>query len=161
MPVCDLACNMRFDNRSSFRCHGNLDKVLTPTGDLATICGEWRLLQQHILIWASTPLGEDIDPKCGCILHRYQFGKAITANLNKLELELKANMQYNFPEYTITNVRVISAYDDITNTHGIAVSALFNGDEVSFFTNSEGLLELWRETRQTLGKLAYITGGTS
>lgn len=157
MPVCDLACNMRFDTKGSFRCHGNTDKVLTPTGDLAVVCGEWRLLKQHILIWASTPLGEDIDPLCGCILHKYQFGKAITANLNKLEMELTANLQYNFKEYTISGVRVIKAYDDTTNTHGIAVTALFNSTEFSFFTNSDGLLELWRETRKTLGSFAYIT----
>lgn len=156
-PVCDVACNARMDNRSSFRCHGNLDEVLTPTGDTAVICGEWRLLKQHIILWAATPLGEDIDPQCGCVLHKYQFGKATTANLNRLELELAENLKYNFPEYIITNVRVIQAYDQVTDTHGIAVTALFSGEEIGFFTNSEGLLELWRKTRQTLGTLEYIT----
>jgi len=136
-----------------------MDKVLTPTGDLAVICGEWNLLKQHIVIWASTPLGEDIDPLCGCILHKYHFGKAINTNLNKLELELKANMEYNFPEYTITNVRCVNAFDELTNTHGIAVSAMFNSEEVAFFTDSEGLLELWRQTRKTLKALEFITGG--
>ena len=157
MVVQDLACNMRFDNRSSFRCHGNLDYVLTPTGDIGAISGEFNLLKQHILLWASTPLGEDPDPKVGCVLHKYSFGKATSANLRKVEQELVTNLQYNFPEYTITGVRVISAYDALTNTHGIAVTALFNLTEVSFFTNTESLLELWKEVRQSLGSLAYMT----
>jgi hypothetical protein len=145
------------DNRSGFRCHGNWDELLTPTGDTAVICGEWRLLKQHILLWAATPLGEDIDPQCGCVLHKYKFSKVIDANINKLEMELKSNLQYNFPEYVISNVRVINAYDQVTNTHGIAVTALFSGEEIGFFTNSEELLELWRTTRQTLGALEHIT----
>ena len=72
-------------------------------------------------------------------------------------VELAENLKYNFPEYIITNVRVIKAYDQITDTHGIAVTALFSGEEIGFFTNSEGLLELWRKTRQTLGTLEHIT----
>jgi len=91
------------------------------------------------------------------VLHKYQLGKATTANLNRLELELAENLKYNFPEYIITNVRVIQAYDQITDTHGIAVTALFSGEEIGFFTNSEDLLELWRKTKQTLGTLEHIT----
>jgi hypothetical protein len=160
MPVCDIACNMRLDKTGSFRCHGNLDELLTPTGDVAHICGEFHILKQHIVIWAATPLGEDIDPKVGCILHKYKLGKATNANFNKLELELAANLKYNFPEYNISNVRVIRAYDKLTDIHGIAVSAQFSGEDIAFFTDSEGLLELWRNMRKTLGTLAYITGGS-
>lgn len=156
-PVMDTACNMRLDNWSSFSCHGNLDEVLTPTGDTAVISGEWALLKQHIIFWVATPLGEDIDPKCGCILHKYEFGKAIDANYKKIELELRANLQYNFPEYTITNVRVVPGFNEVTNTHGVAVTAMFNTQPVAFFTNSEELLQLAREMRKTLGGLAYIT----
>ncbi len=157
MSVCDIACNARMDSHASFRCHGALDESLTPTGDVAVICGEWHLLKQHIILWAATPLGEDIDPRCGCVLHKYQFGKAINTNLDKLELELTENLKYNFPEYVISNVRVIKAYDPVTNTHGIAVTALFSGEDVGFFTNSEDLLDLWRKTKQTLGTLEHVT----
>lgn len=157
MPVCDLACNANLTSRGSFRCHLNMDYVLTPTGDIAVICGAARLLLQHLLIWVATPLGEDIDPNVGCILHKYTFGKATQTNMDKLELELKANMQYNFPEYEITNVRVISAYDQISDLHGIVVSALFNTEEITFFTDSTNLAEMWSAMRQSLGKLEYIT----
>lgn len=157
MPVCDLAFNGNLDSRGSFRCHKNGDYVLTPTGDIAVVCGAGRLLLQHLILWAATPLGEDLDPKCGCILHKYTFGKATKTNFDKLELELKANIEYNFPEYTITNVRVVSAYDELTDTHGIAVSALFNTEEVTFFADSTGLAELWQAVRAALGKLEYIT----
>ena len=85
----DLACNLRFDNRGSFRCHGNLDYVLTPTGDMAAVWGEYNLLKHHILIWAATPLGEDVDPKCGCVLHKYHFRPNHGYNMHKLQLELK------------------------------------------------------------------------
>jgi hypothetical protein len=156
VPVCDKQCNMNM-RIGRFRCHGQLDGVLTPSGDQAILCGRWNLLQQHVVLWASTPLGEDIDPKCGCILHKYQFGKAITTNYRILEMELKANLEYNFPEYRISNVRVVSAFDQSTDIHGIVCSVRFDDQEMEFFTDSEGLAELWRDTRQTLGALAYIT----
>lgn len=147
---------MRLEH-GTFRCHGMLDYVLTPTGDLATVSGEWDLLLQHILIWAATPLGEDVDPQCGCILHKYHFRPNHGINLSKLELELRSNLQYNFPEYKISNVRVVDAYDQITNLHGIACTAMFSDFDISFFTDSEGLLEMWRSMRQTLGTLEHIT----
>ena len=156
-PVMDIACNLRLDTWSSYGCHGNMDKVLTPTGDTAVISGEWNLLKQHIVIWVATPLGEDPDPKIGCILHKYEFRKAVVANYKVIEMELKANLEYNFPEYYISNVRVIGGFDEVSNTHGIVVSARFNSEEVAFFTNSEKMLDLWRQMRQSLGSLAYIT----
>lgn len=157
MPVCDTANNMRMDKRGAFRCHGNLDKVLTPTGDKAKTCGAANLLRQSIGLWAATPLGEDIDPKCGCILYRYFLKKATYTNANQLEMELKANLVYNFPDYSITSVRVVSVYDEGTNTNGIACSALFNGEEISFIADAEGLLALQAAMRKTLGTLQYIT----
>lgn len=157
MPVMDQACNLRLDSKSSFRCHGNLDYVLTPTGDKATISGTWARLQQQIILWASTPLGEDIDPKCGCILHKYLRGKYYAARLETLELELTANLKYNFPDYIITGVRVVSAYDDETESPGITCTALFNSQEVAFFADAAGLLELRNAVRRSLGALAHIT----
>jgi tRNA U38,U39,U40 pseudouridine synthase TruA len=157
MPVCDKQLNMRFDKRGSFRCHGNLDGVLTPNGDQALICGEWNLLKQSILLWASTPVGEDIDPKCGCILYKYILHKATYSNLNKLEMELKSNLSYNFPDYQITQVRAIQVYDEDTDTNGLAVSALFNGEEMQFIADPTGLLELQTAMRKYLGTLEWIT----
>jgi hypothetical protein len=148
---------MRFDNRASFRCHGNLDKVLTPTGDQAVVSGDWNLLQQHVLIWAATPLGEDIDPKRGCILYNYILKKATISNINVLKMELRANLQHNFPEYTISNVSAIPTYDETTGTNGLACSAMFGDIELGFVATAEGLLEVQQAMKKTLGNLVNIT----
>lgn len=152
-----MMCNMRFDKHGSFRCHGNLDKVLTPNGDQAVVSGDYELLRQSILIWASTPIGEDIDPKCGCILHNYVLAKGTYQNLRSLEIDLLTNMRYNFPDYSITSVRVIPVYDEDTNTQGIAVSALFNDEEINFIADASGLLEIENAMRKMTANLEYIT----
>jgi phage baseplate assembly protein W len=161
MPICDIASNLRFDHRSAAGCSGNLDKILTPSGDQAIICGEWPRLRQHVLLWLGTPLGEDIDPKCGCVLYKYVLGKLISGNLHKMEMELKANLEYNFPEYVISSVRCETTINLTTNQAAVALSVQMNDHDVGMLIDGQELLNLRQSVRSTLNKLEYITNTRS
>ena len=138
----DLQTNLRIEG-GVCKCHGNLDLVLTPTGDLAIITDPAECIRQRIILWMSTPKGERRDPEVGCLLWDHLHRKVTGSVLKELEVRLARELQLNFPELILKSVKCERVTGFGEGGHKVLVTAILGSDSIDFTFGADELNSLY------------------
>ncbi len=141
------------------KCHGGRDLMLTPTGDIALTEDGRDNLMQRLALWALTPKGELADPRAGCSYYAYRHAKMTREELKFLSNDLKADLRYSFPEWTIKDVECYSTRNlDGTIANNKCVCAVeLSKETMELILDSNIVEDVWMGATNFLkyGSLTY------
>jgi phage baseplate assembly protein W len=138
----DLMTNLQTEG-GVCQCRGNLDFVLTSTGDLALISDTNQCMRQRIIIWLATPKGERRSPDTGCLLWDYLFQPVTGSMLAELRVKLTRELQETFPEMEVKSVRVEQATGFGEGGHKVLITVIMAGDQIQFMFSADEMKEMY------------------
>jgi len=152
MAFGDVKLNMIFDD-GYCRCHGLLSPARTPNGDIARVTKEQECIMQRVGVWLAVKKGErPLHPDFGCCIRSY-MNKPLTMSIIKaLKGEIQGELEELFPEYVISNLRVL-----VPERNTVEIKAIINGIPVEFLGNEATLNELNSRLNHALSDLGMAS----
>jgi phage baseplate assembly protein W len=148
----DVRLNMLFDN-GFCRCHGALSPTRTANGDIARVTNPLECIYQRIGIWLGTKKGErPLHPLFGCCIRDYINERLTQSRLLDLKGQIEYELQELFPEYTVSNVRVL-----VPERNTIKVDAVVGNSPVEFLGNAATLNKLNSQLNAALKDLGMVS----
>jgi hypothetical protein len=120
------------------RCHTALDICLDPTGDISLITGQEEI-NQRFFLYLAIPKGEFYLPDVGCYAYDFLHEKVTSNNLRRMEQDLLADMEYQFPELAIQSV---TCQKDLSDPFQVRIMLRLSNEELIYLYSQEELMTL-------------------
>jgi phage baseplate assembly protein W len=105
----------------------------------------------------TTKMGERWDPNHGCIIYKYIYSPMDEETLAKFEIELKENLQYNFPRYRFQQVTIQRAIFPDDDVEKVAIAIRVEDASFSFLVDQPSMLEYYQKSKKTLQQCGLLS----
>lgn len=149
MPFGDVWMSTEVDEQGVCRCHGRWSPRRTANGDIARVTDPRKCIEQRIAVWLACKKGErPLHPYFGCCIRSYINKPLTMAILKELKGQIQADLESLFPEYVVSNLRVIPIA-----RNEISVEVYIGSYHIEFLGTEASLNELRTRLNAAIGDL--------